>query len=178
MLIQLPLPDVTETGQVRRWFLPLKEVGSHSTEFEYHPTYARFLGMGTSFTEHHTDHPGRFVDRRTRCNACRWFETRIFRQVLLPPGVASLEDVDDPRTVRVGDYVLHFAGMSIVDGEVPLCRVETTGSAFSVVELMTTRRVTDRGPEAFIAKPAAHALAEAAAHDRDLADAYVNRAVS
>lgn len=178
MLIRLPLPAVDATGQVRRWYLPLKEAGSSTPDLEYYVTYARFLGMGSSYTELHQRHDGRFVDRGVRCNACRWFETRILRELVLPAGAERLEDVDDPTSVRLGDYVLHFAGMSVVEGEVPFCKVETTGSAYTVVELMTTRRVTDRGPEAFIAKPAARALSEAAGHDADLADAYVNRAVS
>lgn len=185
MTIQLSLPDADEAGQVRRWFLPITDLGSRSTDFEYHVAYGRFLGLGTSFTESHSanaSHPGGFVARGIRCNACRWFETRIFRELVLPDGVDDLDALVDStfteRDVRLGAYVMHFAGLSVVDGEVPLCRVETTSSPFTVIEAMTTRRVTSGGPEAFIAKPAAHALAEAAANDRQLADAYVNRAVS
>lgn len=179
MMTNLALPTRDDAGQLRRWYLPIKPPGNRENEeFAYHVTYARFLGMGTSFAEAHSGHLNqRFVDRGTRCNACRWFETRVFREVTLPRDADRIEDAD-PAAVRLGDYVLHSVGMSIVDGEVPYCKVDTTGSAFSVVELMTTRRVTDRGPEAFIAKPAAYALAEASGRDRDLADAYVNRAVS
>lgn len=186
MTIQLSLPDADEAGQVRRWYLPITDQASRSTDFEYHVTYGRFLGLGTSFAESHASsvpHPGGFVSRGVRCNACRWFETRIFRELVLPDGVEDLDALVDSafteRDVRLGEYVMHFAGLSIVDGEVPLCRVETTRSPFTVVESMTTRRVTaSGGPEAFIAKPAATALAEAAANDRQLAEAYVDRAVS
>lgn len=181
MTINLALPDADDAGQLRRWYLPIMPPGDRHGEFEYHVTFARFLGVGTSFAEQHTGHPNdRFVDRGTRCNACRWFETRVFRELVLPPDVddvASL-DLEEATTVQLGGYVLHSVGMSIVDGEVPRCKVDTTSSPYSVIELMTTRRMTDQGPEAFIAKPSARALAEAAAKDRDLADAYINRAVS
>lgn len=182
MTINLALPAADVAGDVRRWYLPVTPDGSRSSDYSYYVTYARFLGVGTSFTATHAPHAGRFVDRGVRCNACRWFEARIFRELVLPTDVAELGDlvaagltVDD---VDLGPYVLHFVGMSVVDDEVPFCRVETTASPFTVVESMTTRRTTERGPEAFIAKPAAHALAEAAAYDPQLADAYVNRAVS
>jgi hypothetical protein len=184
------LPDASLAGQVRRWFLPVnpdarggrRDAASRpaDTDVEYYQPYARFLGLGTSHTETHRDHPGRFVERGTRCNACRWFEVRIFREVLLPDGVASIEELSaaDASRVQLGEYVIHSSGMSIVDGEVTFFRYETTRSPYMVIELMTTRQTTDRGPEAFLAKPAAHALAEAAEFDVALRDAYVNRAVS
>lgn len=186
MTIDLALPTAEDTGQVRRWYLPLRAAGDRQDELQYHVTYARFLGVGTSYSPIHAPnvpHPGGFVPRGVRCNACRWFEARVFREVLLPEGVRSLDELvaegtDAASRVQLGGYVLHSVGMSVVDGEVPFCRVEETRSAFTVVELMTTRRVTDQGAQAFIAKPAAYALSEAAAKDPDLADAYINRAVS
>lgn len=190
MTINLALPEPDEAGQVRRWYLPLREAGARDDEYRYHVTYARFLGMGTSHTASHTasvPHPDGFVARGVRCNACRWFEARLFRELLLPPGVDDVAELAELTSVvgessspraRLGGYVLHSVGMSVVPDEVPFCRVEETTSSFSVVELMTTRRVTEQGPQAFIAKPAAYALAEASARDSDLADAYVNRAVS
>lgn len=185
MTINLALPTREDAGQLRRWYLPIKPPGDREEEFQYHVTYARFLGLGTSFAETHSGHRDReFVDRGTRCNACRWFETRVFRELVLTLGGQDVESLatDDLRDAladaRLGDYVLHSVGMSIVDGEVPYCKVDVTTSPFSVVELMTTRRVTDQGPQAFIAKPAAYALSEASGRDRDLADAYINRAVS
>lgn len=183
MTTNLALPDADDAGTVRRWYLPLTPEDRRVDDLEYHVVYARFLGVGTSFTATHTRHVERFVPKGVRCNACRWFEARIFREVVLPDGVDDLTELAasglSERDVRAGPYVMHFAGMSIVDGEVPFCRVETTTSPYSVIESMTTRRTTvDRGPEAFIAKPAAHALAEAADNDRQLADAYINRAVS
>jgi hypothetical protein len=184
------LPDASLAGQVRRWFLPInaeaRDRRDHgvrdvrTTDVEYYQPYARFLGLGTSHTEAHQDHVGEFVTRGVRCNACRWFEARIFRELVLPDGVGSLDELDDAdaRQVTLGEYVIHSAGMSEVRGEVPFFRYETTRSPYMVIELMTTRRTTDRGPEAFLAKPAAHALAEAVEFDVALREAYVNRAVS
>jgi hypothetical protein len=182
MTINLALPHADVAGDVNQWYLPVTPDGTRSADYGYYVTYARFLGLGTSFTASHAPHERRFVDRGVRCNACRWFEARIFRELLLPAGVDDLAGLAavglTAADVELGGYVMHFVGMSIVDDEVPFCRVEQTTSPFTVVESMTTRRTTERGPEAFIAKPAAHALAEAAAYDRPLADAYVNRAVS
>lgn len=178
--IDMLLPGADDAGTTRRWYLPLNNEGrGRDAEVEYYTTYARFLGVGSSHTERHQDHNGRrFVERGVRCNACRWFEARIFREVILPDGVDDVTDVQDPSDVRLGDYVLHYAGLSIVDGEVPFCRYDTTPSPHSVIELMTTRRTTAIGPQVFLAKPAAHALAVAAEFDAKLRDAYVNRAVS
>lgn len=183
MTTNLALPDAEEAGTVRRWYLPLTPDGQRTDDLEYHVTYARFLGVGTSFTATHTRHDGPYVSRGVRCNACRWFEARIFRELVLPDDVGDLSELAarglSERDVRAGPYVLHFVGMSIVRGEVPFCRVEVTTSPYTVIEAMTTRRTTaERGPEAFIAKPAAHALSEAAGNDRELAQAYVDRAVS
>jgi hypothetical protein len=171
------LPDASEAGEVRRWFLPTNAEDDPG-HLDPLPFYGRFLGMGTSNTARHTDHDGRFVRRGTRCNACRWYEARIFREVLLPEGIAELADLDDPTDAKLGEYLIHSAGMSIVPGEVPLFRYETTRSPASVIERMTTRRTTDGQPVAFLAKPSAYALAEAVLYDRALHDAYDNRAVS
>lgn len=187
MTIELLLPDVDDAGLVRRWYLPVNGGDTRGIgDPEHYPTYARFLGLGTSHTAQHSDHvratasrpATRFVERGERCNACRWFEARIFREVDLPDGVEDLEDLDDPRDATPGAYVVHYAGMSIVDGEVPLYRLETTRSPYMVIESMTTRRVTDSGPQVFLAKPSAHALATAAGFDRQLREAYLDRAVT
>lgn len=178
MTTELLLPDADDAGQIRRWFLPINDRTSRSDDLEYYRTYARFLGVGTSHTTTHQFHTDEFVKRGERCNACRWFEARVFRELELPAGVDDFTELDDPRQARLGNFVIHFAGMSIVDGEVPFYRYETTSSPFMVIESMTTRRLTERGPEVFLAKPSAHALAVAAQYDADLRDAYENRAVS
>lgn len=187
MMIEPALPTADDTGQVRRWYLPVQSTGyprddERDDELEYMIVYARFLGVGSSQASTHArgaPHPDGFVTRGVRCNACRWFETRVFRELLLPDEVNDIADlVGDEvalRRVQLGNYVIHSVGMSVVDGEVPLCSVAETRSPFTVVELMTTRR---GGTEPFIAKPSARALSEAADNDPQLADAYVNRAVS
>lgn len=185
MTTELLLPDATDAGRVRRWYLPVNEVagGDPDQESNYYITYARFLGLGTSHTSNHSDHRTRdhdrseYVRRGERCNACRWFEARIFRELELPDGVASLEELDDPTQARLGQYIIHNAGMSIVPSEVALYRYEVTSSPYMVVELMTTRRVTDGKPQVFLAKPSAHALASAAEYDPALRGAYLDRAV-
>lgn len=171
------LPDASDAGLVRRWYLPLDQTNDADRPSSYE-TYARFLGMGTSHVATHAPHVGSYVARGARCNACRWFEARIFRELVLPDGATALDDVENVDDVELGGYVVHSTGMSIVPGEVPLFRFEETASPFSVIELMTTRRITDRGPEAFLAKPSAAALAAAAGFDAQLARAYVDRAVS
>lgn len=184
--INLALPGADDAGTTRRWYLPTNnDDESRDTETKYHIVYARFLGVGSSHTDRHTNHElnrdgveERFVRKGVRCNACRWFEARIFRELVLPPGVDEVAQVSDPGDVTLGDYVIHFAGMSVVDGEVPFCRTEMTPSAHAVIELMTTRRTTPSGPQVFLAKPAAHALAAAVEFDGKLRSAYENRAVS
>lgn len=177
--IHMLLPGASDAGTVRRWYLPINDGERRDAETEYYQTYARFLGVGTSHTDHHQDHNGQpFIEKGVRCNACRWFEARIFRELVLPDGVDSVATVDDPATVELGEYIIHYAGMSVVAGEVPFYRYETTRSAHAVIESMTTRRTTSTGPIVFLAKPAAYALAAAAGFDADLRDAYINRAVS
>lgn len=181
MTIQPLLPDASDAGLVRRWYLPLNGPPLPSGDPPHLAVHARFLGAGTSHTEPHArnaPHPDGHVPRGVRCNACRWFEARIFRELVLPAGVESLDDLDDDANVTVGEYVVHYAGMSIVPGEVPFYRFETTTSPYAVIEGMTTRRSTDRGPEVYLAKPSARALSEAAGYDVALRDAYENRAVS
>ena len=183
----LALPSADDAGATRRWYLPTNnDDEGRNAETKYHIVYARFLGVGSSHTDRHTNHASdpdgvvveQFVRKGVRCNACRWFEARIFRVIVLPEGVEDVSQVTDPADVRLGDYVTHYAGMSIVDNEVPFCRSDTTPSAHAVIESMTTRRTTESGPQVFLAKPAAHALAAAVEFDAKLRDAYVNRAVS
>jgi len=178
MTTELLLPDDDEAGEVRRWYLPIND--RDAGDVEYYRTYARFLGVGTSHTAAHSSavHAEGYVPKGTRCNACRWFEARIFRELVLPDGVETLANLEHPGDAQLGRYVMHYAGMSIAPGEVPLYRYETTASPYMVIESMTTRRLTDRGPEVFLAKPSAHALAASAAYDTGLRDAYENRAVS
>lgn len=177
----LALPGAEDAGATRRWYLPTNnEDEGRGAETRYYITYARFLGVGSSHTDRHMNHTGdeQFVRKGVRCNACRWFEARIFRELNLPPGIDDVSKITDPTDVELGDYVIHYAGMSVVDNEVPFCRYETHKSPYAVIESMTTRRTTENGPVVFLAKPAAHSLAAAVEFDAKLRVAYENRAVS
>lgn len=178
----LQLPSYRDIGQTRQWFLPLQ------AEDDYYITVARYIGYGSSHTQNHWDHTGPYIDRNPdgswpRCNACRWFEIRIFRELgddvelddatdLNHEYVAALEDDN------LGNYIVHKVGMSMVPGEVPLCRYDVISSPYEVVEALTTRQIRDAGPRTFITKPSAMALASGAQFDEELEEAYVNRAVT
>jgi hypothetical protein len=73
-----------------------------------------------------------------------------------------------------GWYAIHHTGVSVVPGETMRFRHERVRTAYEVVESMTTRR--DRA--AFLTVAAARVLAQCAAYDVPLRDAYENRAVS
>lgn len=142
------LPTAESVGVVDTWVLPLD---SGSIEVE-----AKFLGLATSRRNHH--HPGRsYVLQDRTCGGCRWFEPRIFREA------------GGQRR-----YLVYLAGMTIVPGESPRIRYEWALSGHEVVEILTTRR---RDEDAHLSKPAALVLAQAAAFDSELNDAWVNRAV-
>lgn len=93
-----------------------------------------------------------------RCSACRWTEVSIYRT-----------DEDRPA------YFVETVGETVVPGERRLVQLERTTSAHWVVETLVTRR---RDGEMFLTRAARQALAEAAAVDKSLDDAFVNRAVA
>jgi hypothetical protein len=120
------------------------------------------LGAATSESRYHS-HPEDFlapstpsaaVSRRQKCSACRWLETKIYK-------------------TADGRFVAHTVGRSIVPGEQDYVRVTFTPSAYELVEILTVKGQT----EPFIPLPSARALAQAAAKDDDVHDAYINRAV-
>jgi hypothetical protein len=212
-MISLQLPEYRRIGEVRRWYLPLptrvaavaadehdsdldKTIVDDTTapelpvangedvDIDYYRMIAKYIGHGSSWTDNHWNHREEFAPRGSRCNACRWFELRIFRELDVDPNDVS-PDTDltelyqrTNRNDQLGQFVVYKAGMSIVDGEIPYCRYDLISSPHEVVEALTTRRLTDSGPVAFITKPSAMALASAARYDEDLESAYVNRAVS
>lgn len=147
-----PLPSTADLGERRDWVLPTGRDGTVELD-------GVFLGMGSSQKAEHRAHDGRYAGSNVKCQACRWFELRIFRAT------------DD------GHYLLHFAGRSRVPGEQQLCRHEEVLTHFEVVEALTTRHASDSGPaSAFLTFPVARAIAQAAALDEDLRDAFINRA--
>lgn len=181
----LQLPSRHELGHTRRWFLPLQEE-------DYYITVARFIGFGTSHTDNHWDHPvGEYVGvdasgKPKRCNACRWFEIRIFREFAdgftvpsnAEPHELSRLYAEAFQEDQLGDYVVYKVGASIVPGEVPYCRYDLISSPHEVVESLTVRKVDDGGPRTFITKPSAVALSSGAKFDEELEYAWTNRAVS
>lgn len=129
--------------------------------------------------------PVRYASTGDRCSACRWFEVRIFRvtaeviddECNCTGGIAESNYAHEPHCGTVpasGKYLLVTYGLSIVPGEVAKRRFLWTNSAFRVLESLTQRRAGS----AFLPATSAQVLAEAAAFDEDLAEAYVNRAVA
>jgi hypothetical protein len=200
-MISLQLPNYRDIGQVRRWFLPLPirtdvsvptqrgdatayDESTDELELEYYRTIARFIGYGSSWTDNHWDHTGPYVEQGKRCNACRWFEIRIMRELDVDPAdvppetdLAAMYD-RALRDDKLGRYVVYKAGMSSIPGEVPYIRHNLIASPFEVVEALTTRKHTGQRPVAFITKPSALALASGARFDDELKEAYLDRAVS
>jgi hypothetical protein len=147
------LPDESNVGQVAIWLLPSSDNTLHVN--------ARFLGVGTSWSEQHRHPIDRPAYQDERCRACRWFEPRIFREV------------DGQRR-----YLVHRTGQSIVPGEVSFTSHEWVHGPYEVIEVLTTRRNGVAARQPYLTHPAARVLAQAASYDDDLNDAYVNRAVA
>lgn len=112
------------------------------------------IGTASSKYDTHNHDADRPVNGQ-RCSACRWQEVRLFKRA-------------------TGDYAVYTVGRSVVPGEKDFIKYRTTTSAFEVIELLTVRN----GSNTFLPVPAARALAQAAQHDDDIRDAYVNRAVA
>lgn len=162
------LPTVRNVGQKATWALP---VGSTETI----NVRARFIGIGTSARFAHKNHVGDPVSTwalpKQHCNACRWFETRIFR--LLASG-------EEDGELSGSNYLLHHSGVSIVPGEVVHYRYEAVRSAHEVIEAFTVRRNNSVGQpqQPFLTRPAARALAQASGFDSELENAYTQRATA
>jgi hypothetical protein len=93
--------------------------------------HADFIGFASSQGQEHWGHvPGHFASVQARCRACRWFETRIFREV--------------PEPER---YLVHFAGVTTVPGEVQLTRVHWAFSADEVVDALQLQRSVNKEPK-------------------------------
>ena len=96
-----------------------------------------------------------------RCSACRWSEFRIFKE-------------EDQR-VGLWPYLIHYAGLSSIPGEVTRYRpVKELLTAREVIEELTTRK----GDSVRLSIPAAKLLAQAAEIDNgNLKEAYDARRV-
>lgn len=152
----LDLPPDDRVGQILDWELPTGE--NDVLRFT-----GKFLGTASSQRPHHNPESHRAGEyaptNGQKCGACRWFEPRLFREVLQRP----------PKR-----FLIHYAGVSIVPGETLRVWHQWVNGPHEVVEALTTRRMD----AVYLTKPAARVLAQAAAQDDDLLDAYVNRAVS
>lgn len=141
-----------------------------------HRFTGQLLGSGTSRAEHHAHDESHAARPGEKCSACRWFEVAIYRRYVDVDvrGVPSADLLKVETALGKRDYVVHTVGGSAVPGEDRRSRVSFTPSAFEVIELLTVR---PRDGEPYIAQQSALALAQAAALDGELRDAYINRAV-
>lgn len=152
----LPGPDDVNTHG--RWKLPVIE-----GEIPVSVT-GLFIGMASSRRSgHNTRVPHEYRGRFSRpgpesnCSTCRWTETRVIRE-------------------DGGGYAVHILGLSLVPGETLRCTrgVVRVRTAYEVVESLTSRVAGG----AHLTRTPAMALAQCAAYDVPLRDAYENRAVS
>lgn len=155
------LPRADALGTDAEWLIPGTDVND---DLQLH---VRFLGFGSSYQAEHRNqaHPNGDPVPRGKCQSCRWYEVRIFREI----------DASNGNERR---FLTHHTGASAVPGEEMRYRYRLTVSAHAVVEDLTVRNSEgDKGPETFLAPPAARALAEAAGYDKDLEEAWINRAI-
>jgi hypothetical protein len=145
------LPDVEDVGLSGEWILP-DEDGNSIVELN-----AKLLGVSSSHWDRHVGHkPNEYVEPGERCGSCRWFEVRIFR------------DTESKQ------YMIHYAGRSIVPEEKTRSRYEWLNGAHAVLEALTTRRVAG----VYLTPPAARVMAQAAGQDKDIEEIWINRAVN
>ena len=125
------------------------------------PINCRLIGSSTSYMPTHNHATGHGPDRVKghKCSRCRWFEIQIFK--------------------AYDDYIVWTLGRSDIPGERTHYRLVRTPSAWEVVEILTVRQNNGDGDaQAFLPVPSARALAMAAAYDKPIEKAYVNRAVA
>jgi hypothetical protein len=117
------------------------------------PVRARFIGYGTDHTDEHSGHPAsEFVQRGSKCRACRWFEIRIY-------------DVPDQNA-----YVIDYYGGSIIPGELTrhwhILAIDDDDLIGRLVVGQNTRS------SGFFSGPAQQAIKSAIEYIPDLATAY------
>ena len=125
------------------------------------------LGDTTSRQPDHRDHDAEFAPRGRRCYACRWSEYRLYR-------VTEWITPTLPFNGGTGRYLVVSYGHSVVPGETTFRRVTATDSPAEVIEMLTTRKF---GQQPVLTSSAARLLARASDVDRDIQEAYDNRAV-
>lgn len=126
------------------------------------------LAYGSSESGDHRDHPNTtYAPKGVKCSACRWLEVELY---LKYPDQVN----DDQQQGNV--YVVVTRGPSIIPEERDYEKITFTESAYEVVEVLTVRKT--RGVQStFLPPQHARALAQAAAHDDGLKDAYLQAVV-
>lgn len=148
--VQRDLPDADEHGSTGVWVITDRD----GTE---HRIAGAFLGMGTTYRpDHKNHHPSVSAPRGVHCSTCRWTELRLFK---------------DARSLFVVN-----CGASDVEGERDFVKVTPVDTAFELIEALTT--VDRHTRNTVLPMPARRALAQAASHDRDVRDAYINSPVT
>lgn len=162
MPLDVVLPGNRDVGRTGVWDLPGPD---DSTSPITPPVEVRLLGLSTSHRADHEwrgepNHPGQeYAPKGMRCSACRWFESRIFR-----------ETHDRKR------FLVHNVGRSSVPGEETYVRLDWCLNAHEVLEVMMSRD-PDRSLLPSFTAPAAKVLSQAAGFDTDMRDAWENRAI-
>jgi hypothetical protein len=138
------IPDFAQLGATA-----IYTVGTDTGE---RPVRARFIGYGTSYSDEHTGHPpGEFISRG-KCQACRWFEIRIY-------------DVPTQNA-----YVIDYIGRTVIPGELDRhWHVLAVDDDALIDRLASPDR--GRGPR-FFSRPAQQAIRTAVEYIPDLAAAY------
>lgn len=152
MSLSLELPYEDQVSRGGPWTLPMG-TGQDPIVFG-----GRYLGLSSSRRERHNHRDTAHVGPGGRCSACRWTESRIFR------------NTTDDR------YLVHTVGMSRVPGETARIKARWLLTPYEVVAYFVQR--PEGGGRPFLTSPADMVLAQAAGHDDDLRDAYENRAVA
>jgi hypothetical protein len=156
------LPGVESVGSSNDTQFTVPIVDSNVTNGELTKTFlGDFVGHASTYRPNHFRHTTEFMDPTTglKCNRCRWFELRIFY---------NHSD---------SCYLLHFAGRSIVPGEVQRYRTEDPVTAYELIETLqaqTSHGANSNSGERLTA-PALRALSQAAGFDKDIEKAYRSR---
>lgn len=152
--VQRELPDADDIGTSGTWVVTDRSGIEHRIA-------GTFLGMGTTYRPDHKNHHSSVsAPPGVHCSTCRWTELRLFRM----------------RADVGGALFIVNCGASDVAGERDFIKVTQVDTAFELIEALTTAdRQTRR---TVLPMPARRALAQAASHDRDVRDAYINSPVT
>ncbi len=162
----LPADDAVGISDGLTFILPIVDSDAIDVQNPVYRFNGDFLGLGSTFRPTHFRHPhSTFMESGSglKCNRCRWFELRIF--------------YDNDQT----GYLLHFAGRSMVPGEIQRYRFERALTAYELIEIMSGKAAhgqQSRNDPDFVphlTAPGRRALSQAAGFDDDIKDAYKDR---